>query len=630
MTDTDLGLSRKKIEVAELQEHRKNRTIVEDERRRRPLWFDGRFLDAKALTAEQHYFLSRQADIAQVIGVGVAHGLMVSHVEDSARTVRISAGHGITPAGETVMLANDIESLDLSNVALQQKLDLQFGLAEIPRQSLRNRSGLFILALRPVVFTSDPLSSYPTSITGERSAEDRNIVEATAIILLPYVDQGARTELTRRRAHVAKEIFIDGSKKGQPTGVLPLAMLALNEGVIEWLDPYLVRREVGSAQQDIFGLGLSPRVIREAHLRQYYLHLDEINNSLETNQSFAASDHFLALPPAGPLPVSAINADDFTQRFFPMEMDVELTVIAEDELSSMLEESYSLPPIDLTRSGDDHESTSIQIMIPLERHRIRKVSLSLKELKQKLAPAAPGIIAKRTPILTIMDLLKQKEEQTDTEADTAQEVWQEVLKSSDTLWYARRRNISYKSDVVSAPVPVIRDETVVETQIVVRFEELLLKPVFERIEKDGTFAAKAEVMNLFSNKQFRVGPRLMFKGAVHELDPPSGETIKRLKAVNVSERFSSLRFGQGLQRLNEIAPDIDIDDAVTETIAKTRLVPELDRVTRLLPKTKLTTFSNELLTAAKTGDQSKVEIVITKELQELKAPVSLPGRLSKK
>ena len=79
MAETELGLSRKKIEVAELLEHKKNHTIVEDERRRRPLWFDGRFLDAKALTAEQNYFLSRQADIARVVGVGVVQGLMVRH-----------------------------------------------------------------------------------------------------------------------------------------------------------------------------------------------------------------------------------------------------------------------------------------------------------------------------------------------------------------------------------------------------------------------------------------------------------------------------------------------------------------------------------------------------------------------
>ena len=76
--------------------------------------------------------------------------------------------------------------------------------------------------------------------------------------------------------HAAKEIFVDGSKKGQPTDVLPLAMIALNLGTIEWTDPYLVRREVGAAEHDIFGLGLSPRVLREAFLKQYTYHLNEV------------------------------------------------------------------------------------------------------------------------------------------------------------------------------------------------------------------------------------------------------------------------------------------------------------------------------------------------------------------
>lgn len=633
MAETELGLSRKKIDVAELLEHKKNHTIVEDERRRRPLWFDGRFLDAKALTAEQHYFLSRQADIARVVGVGIVKGLMVSRVENTARTIKITAGHGITASGETVMLPDDFNSLDLSNVALQQQLDLQFGLAELPHQPLRNRSGLFILALRPVVYTADPLSSYPTSVTGERSAEDRNIIEATAITMLPYPDQGARTELTRRRAHVAREIFIDGSQKGQPTGVLPLAMLALNEGVIEWVDPYLVRREVGSAEQDIFGLGLAPRVLREAFLRQYFHHLDDMAGTLEKEQSFVAADNFLALPPAGPLPLSAINTDDFTQRFFPMEMDVQLTVIAEDELSSMLEESYSLPAIDLTKSGEDYESTSIQIMVPLARHRIRKVSLSLQSLIKRLSAVAPGIVAKRTPLLTIMNLLKYKELQTDEEITTALDVWREVLQSTDTLWYARRRNVSYKADVVSLPIPVTRDEEEVETEVEDRFTTINIKPYFDRINQ-GTFAARAEVMTLLGAKKFKIGPKLMTRAAALEIQPiDTNARINRIKVLSVSERFSTPKFGQGLQRLKVLKPDIDDVEDVAKVIAGSMKVPELDKVSSHLTNEKLSTFASKLLIAAdpsKPEPEKEVAKVIDEALKQIKAPVKLPGRLSRR
>lgn len=634
MAETELGLSRKKISVAELLEHKKNHTIVEDERRRRPLWFDGRFLDAKALTAEQHYFLSRQADIARVVGVGVVQGLMVTRVENTARTIKITAGHGITPAGEMVMLPDDFNNLDLSNVALQQQLDLQFGLAELPHQSLHNRSGLFILALRPVVYTADPLSSYPTSVTGERSAEDRNIIEATAITMLPYPDQGARTELTRRRAHVAREIFIDGSQKGQPTGVLPLAMLALNEGVIQWVDPYLVRREVGSAEQDIFGLGLAPRVLREAFLRQYFHHLDDMAGTLEKEQNFVAADHFLALPPAGPLPLSAINTTDFSQRFFPMEMDVELTVIAEDELSSLLEESYSLPAIDLTRSGEDYESTSVQIMVPLPRHRIRKVSLSLKSLVKRLSAVAPGIVAKRTPLLTIMNILKHKELQTDEEITTALDVWRGVLQSTDTLWYARRRNVSYKADVVSLPIPVTRDEEEVETEVENRFDNLNIQPFFDRI-KLGTIAARSEVMTLLGTTRFRLGPKIMTRAAARELQPvETGTRINRLRVLSVSERFSAPKFGQGIQRLKDIKPEIDDVETVANVIAGSRKVPELDRVSSLLTGKDLTSFANAVHTAATSTSvpdkEKEVEKVIDEALLKIKAPIKLPGRLSRR
>ena len=629
MNDTDLRLARKKIDVAELLEHKKNQTIVVDERRRRPLWFDGRFLDADALNAEQHYFLSRQADIARVVGVGVIHGLMVSHANNTARTITITPGHGITPSGEPVSLPDGLDALDLANVAMQQKLDLQFGLAEIPHQPIRNRSGLFILALRPVVYTADPHTSYPTNITGERSAEDGNIIEATVVTMIPYPDQGARTELTRRRAHVAKEIFLDGSKKGQPSGVLPLAMMALNEGIIQWIDPYLVRREVGSAEQDIFGLGLSPRVIREAFLRQYFHHINDIAGTLEKEQNFVAADHFLALPPAGPIPLSAINVDDFTQRFFPMEMDVELTVIAEDELSSMLEDSYSLPAIDLTKSGEDYESTSIQIMVALPRHRIRKVSLSLKSLVRKLSAVAPGIVAKRAPVLTIMNLLKSKELIPDEKLTTELDVWRDVLQSTDTLWYARRRNISYKADIVSLPVPIIRDEEEVEADVESRFNILGMQNIFGRINT-GTFAARSEVMTLLGTRKFKVGPKIMIKAAARELLPDSDAgRIKRKNVLAVGERFTTAKFGQGLQRLKEIKAEIDDDDAVADTIADSGKVPELDKVSSHLTGDKLITFSNDLLIAARsTKGATEVAKVIDIELKQLKAPVKLPGRLS--
>ncbi len=42
-------------------------------------------------------------------------------------------------------------------------------------------------------------------------------------------------------------------------------------------------------------------------------------------RSFPAATHFPALPPAGPLPPGSIDPRDFTQRYFPAEVDVDFT-----------------------------------------------------------------------------------------------------------------------------------------------------------------------------------------------------------------------------------------------------------------------------------------------------------------
>src|SRR5262245_12212231 len=355
--------ARKRLEQEELDRLQKSGALIVDERRRRPLYFDGRFLAARDLTREQVYFLTRQADLGRAGGAGVVHGLMVLPGA-TATSIVITPGHGLTPAGESVVLPPAAPpetslSFNLADIAEIQRLDAAFGLLPIPRESPRNRSGLFIVALRPVEFTANPIASYPTSITGPRTVEDGDIIEGVVVTLIAYPDEGARNELDQRRARVAREIFVEKSRRGSPASALPLAMIALNRGVVQWIDPYLVRREVGAEQSDVLGLGLSPRALREAHVLQYETHLnDVIRQRAQRGLRFAASEHFFALPPAGRMPAAAIDPVDFTQLFFPPEIDVDLSIIPEDEVAALLEDSFDLQPIDLTLKGDEQESTA--------------------------------------------------------------------------------------------------------------------------------------------------------------------------------------------------------------------------------------------------------------------------------
>src|SRR5438876_942349 len=98
MIDFTVGAMRRRIEIDDAVKLEKAGTLIRDNRRRRPYYFDGRFLTARDLTREQNYFLARQAELGRATGSGVVTGLGVTLLPPS--TVRINAGHGITATGE--------------------------------------------------------------------------------------------------------------------------------------------------------------------------------------------------------------------------------------------------------------------------------------------------------------------------------------------------------------------------------------------------------------------------------------------------------------------------------------------------------------------------------------------------
>jgi len=234
------GPARLRIDAGLVKQLRTKGTMVLDGRRRRPRYFDGRFLAARDLTREQTYFLSRQASLGRAMGVGVIDGLMVGP-GSGASTLQIAGGHGLTTNGEAVGLRRPMD-VDLGDVAESERLSAAFGLLRRPAAPARARTGLFILALRAVEFTANPVASYPTSVDGDRSLEHGDIIEASAITLIPYPDDSAEEEPALRRAHVARKIFVEGVHPGVPAGVLPLAMLSLDRNVVQWIDNFMVRR----------------------------------------------------------------------------------------------------------------------------------------------------------------------------------------------------------------------------------------------------------------------------------------------------------------------------------------------------------------------------------------------------
>ncbi len=402
------------LDREEIERFQRAGTIVVNPARRRPRYFDGRFLAAHDLTREQDYFLQRQADLARATGPGVIHGLMVSRVDDTR--VKIQSGSGVTPAGDLVVLREVVDGagnpeemiVDLADVARMMQLDLAFGLDTIPNEPPRRRSGLFVLALRPVEFTANPIAAYPASITERRAIDDGEIIEGVAVTLVPYRDDHSELDPFQQRAHVARRIFVERSKGGVPAEALPVAMLQLDRGFILWIDPYMVRREVGAEHAGVAGFGLAPRGLRESYVLQQEEHLLDVmaeRASRPGGLRFPAAEMFRALPPAGQLPrpaITRIGSLRYSQSFFPPQMPCAMAVVPDDEVSVLVEEALLLPPIDLTVPQEDLDFTQILVLLPVPRWLIEDgvavpgpLNRDRRRAAIRLVPAAPGIPQRR-------------------------------------------------------------------------------------------------------------------------------------------------------------------------------------------------------------------------------------------
>ncbi|HTE44900.1 MAG TPA: hypothetical protein VK636_06625 [Gemmatimonadaceae bacterium] len=626
---------------AHMQKLVQTNTLIVDDRRRRPLYFDGRFLDAAALTREQDYFLTRQSDLGRAGGSGVVFGLQISSTT-GGRTLQIEAGHGVTPSGESVVLPAPL-TLRLTDVTDTEQLDVAFGIRRRAVESSRSRTGLFIIALRAVEFTANPIAAYPTSIAGRRTVEDGDIIEGVVATLIPYRDAGGDSEISRRRARTARGLFVDGNSAGLPVDALPLAMVGLERNIVRWLDVSMVRREIGADQSDVLGFGVAPRAVRAAHLRQYDQHLADVlkdRDNANRGHRFSASDEFLALPPAGRMPAAAINAADFSQTYFPPEVDVDLSIIPEDEIPALLEESMLLPPIDLTLTGDALESTAVLVLIPVPAFRVRALSATLTKITRTLRTAAPGLIAQRRPIEVLRGITLPRlpglvlPTQAPADAAWAAEISNAATSGNGLLWYIRRRNVDYRSDLAGAVVRVTGSDSATEAAVTTTATSLGLATRLTTLRDNSTTLGNAEIVSLVASPKFTDSPLLasaivadlesarQAPGGVNRgaVDPAPGTTtttsplatLDRTAVLQVAEKFSDPSVGEGLSRLTAVSPELATNKEAVAGLAKTGTTLQVDQIARTLPADQLKTFAADIAVAAATGDSKKVAAVLAK------------------
>ncbi|MBE0623294.1 MAG: hypothetical protein IH606_00655 [Burkholderiales bacterium] len=595
------GTSREQIDPADVTALRARGVLINDARRERPRYFDGRFLAARDLIREQQYFLTREADLGRAAGSGVAAGLFVREGAEP-QTLEVQAGHGSAPSGELVLLPRHIQ-VRLADIPIAEQLSARFGLSRQPAPPMRSRTGLFVLALRPVEFTANPIGAYPTSITGQRSVEDGDIIEGTAIVLVPWNDDGATDALQARRGHAARAIFTQGVERGVSANVLPLAMLALQNNTLVWIDEAMVRRELGADRGDMPGLGFAPRALRLAHLMQYQEHLQDVV-ARSNGRSFFASEYFPALPSAGPLPAGVINAADFTQNFFPAEIDVDFSIVPEDELPALVEEALTLQAIDLSVPVESLDSTTVMILAPVPRHEWRVVVTRLGTATTRLVkPAAPNLLAQRKPFEVLQQLRVPRTVQGALDPSKASDAEWQRLASLPNLWFVRRRHLAYRDDYTGVWQQVTGiDERAAELALRTRVGELGLTGNLDAVLKNATPAAASTITNLLASAKFSESPALT-AAAIGSLssamstatDSGAVSGLDQASVLKVASQLSAPGVGDGLQKVELAAGAEKISSANLQAIAASDEWTKVDAVASVASRAEVVEIASNKL-----------------------------------
>jgi hypothetical protein len=493
--------------------------LVLDGLRRRPRYFDGKFLTGADLTRDQDYVRQRQADMARAGGAGVITGLRLEErALDRGETLLIEPGIGLTGSGDLVMITKR-RQVPLLDLPTSRQLDAALGLADEPRIPLGRRSGLYILALRPVEFTANPIAAYPRSVTGRRTVEDGDIIEASAITLIPYPDLAGASDLEDARRRVARAIFA-GAGQAMPQDALPLAMLAVERGTVRWIDMAMVRRETGLDSGLHVGVSKRSRALAEAFLGQHANHLADVLEEAGARgfgANFPASTFFALLPPAGQMPVQSIRADDFgfIQSYFPPSVQADLAFVPADEIPTLIEESLTLPPIDLSASPDELAGTGVTICVPVDRTRFRRIRTTLDGDRLPLGEVATAVGGSGFGLIS--EMLERRSRiaslsggrTSDKVGELRLLAWKAALAEAISalptgpggvplVWYVRRRSIALQPQVERAAVRLSGDDVTLNAMVNENIDRLKLSKRLARINGEATPQATARLMTLLS------------------------------------------------------------------------------------------------------------------------------------
>jgi hypothetical protein len=208
-----------------------------------------------------------------------------------------------------------------------------------------------------------------------------------------------------------------------------------------------------------------------------------------------------------------IATRDFTQNYFPAEIDAELAPIPDDELPALVDEALALPAIDLTVAPALLESTAVLVLAPVPRAEWRAVNARLQQTAsdpqtRQLLPAAANRLAARKPleILQRLRLPAPLPLPTDT-SDPREREWAR-LAALPGLWFVRRRNLAYRDDLPGVAVRFAGRDVALDDRIRRRLDTTGLLPQFDALVERATPAVAAEASALLDTPRIAASPAL--------------------------------------------------------------------------------------------------------------------------
>jgi len=456
--------------------------IVFDTRRARTAWFEGQHVTAEHFNRDQSYLITRAADLGRSIGSGIVDGFGVT--SERASQLTITAGLGLSPNGDTLHLSQEVQ-FDLADIPTQRRLNATLYGGEETKLRPETRTGLYVLSATLVEHSSNPIASYPVSITADRSLQDSVINEALLFTLTPAPVPVTSLEPDNWRALAAYQIFVQDVVPELPSGALGLAMVALEGNKVVWVDTPMIARALSAQTTATVGLGLVDERKSHAHFNQFDAVVDAALASPD-GVGIPASDLVLALPAMGRLPAASVAKRKdvggpvrLSQNWLPAAVPTELVALPEDEIDALLRESVHMPPIDLTAKDTVLANTPVTIIVPVPRADWMQTPAEIREAALSLQ-APPAVGGSPSSPQDLLDALLGNTEVVTPEDTLATDAWVRLLADRTDLWYMRRRQF-LRSDMAldGVIIPVIEAPDGGDEPVVIPTPRVNLAPVIE-------------------------------------------------------------------------------------------------------------------------------------------------------